>query len=499
VPATPSREYTPYPTATAMGPADELSLMMYRGDYAQAVLFLDEMIQMDPDDANAYFLRATSYYYLTYNQRILTEYETDIYRALDDIDKAIALDPLGNGDYYHMRYEIYSRIAQISTLRIEYETRSAIAADNLRRALELGASSIKVPYQLPLVLVAAGRCQEALDEAWRLERVLLPADAPSASLLIAIAVAEECLGHYERALSFVDKADAVHPGETYDLDRAVLLYGLGRLDEAEAILDMLIADDPYYGGYRYFLRALIHYEMGLKDLALEDTQSGYANTWGDMRIAATMRGLFALDEGDEERALYEFQYAEITTPHDDRPLHERALRDLASIGAKPLTEPEAMILMPTPMPPLARSDRVSAAKPPPGLPSDYVVGCGELNLAPDSSLTAHYVAKLTSPVRKVKWLKLWVLVDVARLTDQVRVFLWSPKDNFWVPMVLGNGIIDVPEPQRFVLPTGDVLVGVLEMKNEYVTVGNILPSMEVVLQNGETVQLGRPPVIERSP
>src|SRR3990172_4477882 len=106
--ATPTR--TPGPTQPTTpsstpdtDPANTARQLMHDQHYAEAIETWTKVIDAAPEDHAAYYGRASSYLRLTRGLRdrdLVIEYSQS---ALDDADRALALSPELNGDYYLAR------------------------------------------------------------------------------------------------------------------------------------------------------------------------------------------------------------------------------------------------------------------------------------------------------------------------------------------------------------------------------------------------------------
>ena len=86
------------------------------------------------------------------------------------------------------------------------------------------------------------------------------------------------------------------------------------------ILDTLIEQKPGYSGWRYYLRALIDYEIGDIDKTEQDLATGAGNTWGHLGLYAYVQGKLALDRGDNKEGILLLQEAEASLDVNFNPL-----------------------------------------------------------------------------------------------------------------------------------------------------------------------------------
>jgi tetratricopeptide (TPR) repeat protein len=352
---TPTPNPTQTPTSTSTPTLDEAArateaeissgrakLLMNENKYEQAIAEWDQVISLTEENAEAYYQRASCYLELISDQHSLDVYLDYLNRALTDLDRAIELDPV-KGDYYVGRYDVYERLAAQEPYRLDYVSMEEVALENILMANQLGNTAPNSERFPAFVLFALGRCEEGMNETRRLIDERDPAAVPSAGLNEALAVGYLCLGELDKALENINLAIELYPRWEKAWTKIVILYNMGRLDEALAILDDDIAQYPHYAGDRYFLRAAIYAEQGKLEEAQADIDFGYGQTWGRHGIVSYAEGRLALARGDQATALEEFQDAEATIAHSYGPLIERIQGEIADLGGQPLAiTPEAI-------------------------------------------------------------------------------------------------------------------------------------------------------------
>jgi tetratricopeptide (TPR) repeat protein len=465
----------------------------YNGNWAASVLAWDEILRTAPDYAPGYYWRGKSYFNMTFDQRYLDEYGEYVRLGLQDADRAIQLDA-DTGDYYFLRAQLYVSLAAMEDFRSTYELYSRVASENTKRALAAGVSDPAASVVLPAQLLAAGRCQESLAEARRQLAALRPSDPPRATFLTGIANAHLCLGNYTQALTYIDQALAVSENRDRRFLRAEILYGLGRLPESLAALDALISARPDYSGRRYYIRALVRYDMGEPELAQADLEMGYRNTWGQFADAALLRGLLARDAGDTQLAIEELQMAEATIPAYAHPSLQRARSELARLRAQPMDQGIQFLVEPTSMPtPTPGTDSQPIITAPAATQVDYSMGAGELDLAPGGYLTFRFSDPTPRDVSGADWLTIWVLPVSAVPIEGLDIVVWMPSDNLWTVFHYKDDLIEPGDPGRFVLPSGDVIIAAYA-GTERVRLSGIMVSAGPVLADGSKVTLGTRPV-----
>ncbi len=329
---------------------------MQNEGYAEAILLWDKIIQKLPEYADAYNQRGICYRELTRNQRSFNEAFENANHALDDFSKAIELDSTV-GDYYYRRYDVYGFLISLEEFNADVKVLQELGFQDLLKADALGNSFEWTERSIGFELIRLGRCKEGMEYTQELEAIAGPYAPPSAGINTAYALANVCLGNYSKALEHIDIALEVSPTDGREFDRLWILYNLGRYDEILEALDSDIENNPHYGAWRYYLRALIYYNRGQKELAIQDIQDSYGNTWEQYGVIAYLNGRFALDEGNEDEALEWFLLAQATL----RPYYyydqiiaenDRLIARLGGTPINPTPAPGPDNPTPTPLPPI---------------------------------------------------------------------------------------------------------------------------------------------------
>lgn len=465
----------------------------YYGNWAASVLAWDEILRAAPEYAPGYYWRGKSYFLLTQDLTSMSEYEEYVRLGLQDADRAVLLDGGITGDYYHLRGSLYLSRASIEEFRTPLEYYSGIAVDNLERAQAAGAQDPRATLGLSSAMLYAGRCEEALAEARRQQAAIGLKDDPSGSILSDIAIAQLCLGNYSQALTYIDRALARAQDSDWLMTKAEILLGLGRLSDALEFLDALIAAKPGYSGRRYYLRALIHYDLHDSELAQSDLEMGNRNTWGRYAEAALVRGLLARDNGDTQGAIAEFQMAEASLLSFMRPSLQRARTELARLGGDPWPDEGGQWIEATQMPtPTPGPDLRPVIVPPAGIRVDYDLGTGEILLAPGGCLTYRFTAPSVGEVRGADWLTIWILPVSGMPIEGLRLYVWKPIDHLWARYNYRDFILEPPQPERFVLPSGDVVLAACAAEGN-VSLSGIMLSAGLRLADGSQVTVGTRP------
>lgn len=291
--ATPTR--TPRPTITLVATSTLMpSLTPYTGSLP--ITHWDQIIAADPENADAYYRRSDSRFYSTEAKGSISKYRDEIEKALFDIDTAIELSP-EKGDYYSLRQRIYSQLLTTMDYTVDTQYIGTIALDNAYKAYELGTSLEDYPERIIVLnLIDSGRCSDSLKEVQKLMSVTPKTEVSYGGLLHIQSQAYACLGNMKDALASVDASMFNNVNIDYKKKlKARYLYELGRYDEALVLVNESISRYPEYHGFRYYLRAAIYYEKGMKELAKEDLYRGMSNTWSRGGFLLYVEAQFALD------------------------------------------------------------------------------------------------------------------------------------------------------------------------------------------------------------
>jgi hypothetical protein len=260
----------------------------------------------------------------------------------------------------------------------------------------------------------------------------------------------------------------------------------------------MIEKNPYYGGGRYYLRALISYDEGRLDEALSDLDFGEGQTWGRAGIYSYLRGRFALEDGDKMSAIELLQYAEASLgPVGTGPFIRRIERELASLGASPLTVTPQVLVPGTPMPTLIptitpRPMPAGLAATPPGTRLvDMSTGTGPLLLRPDDFPSFHFQTSSRMKYDSVESLTIYMVTSSPIGIPTFQVSPWNPVDG-------GFGLVDNPVwganpvryPERYLTPGGDFFVSVHNWGEQTIQLDNLGVILIVRLKDGTRVTFG---------
>ncbi len=393
-----------------------------RGNYGQALLLWDRIIARDPENHYAYYRRASTYLELIGNQRSQEEFEEYNYRVIADMDQAIALAPEPIGDYFYARFCAYDNLSGLVEYRADFEILAEVALENMELAFQFTHSRPFATRGYIFMLLGLGRYDEALEEAQR--QILERGEnvAPNSRLHYALASVYLQRGEYWQALNNIDLALSICTDcYSYRKRRVEILYHLGRVTEALEELDRIIEENPYYGGERYYLRALIHQEMGNTEQARDDLYFGAGNTWEHGGLYPYVQSLLASTEGNDEAAVELLRYAEATMRRYMGPFLERFQQELADQLIPPLEVTPSIELavtpIPTPGPEFPRAN--------PRLIMKYSESTGPVILEPGETLDINFVPPLGYDPAWINAFRLFLLPYQAGSVEEVEVFVWS--------------------------------------------------------------------------
>jgi tetratricopeptide (TPR) repeat protein len=323
---------------------------MLLGEYSRAIALWDQIIADLPGYGYVYYQRGRSYYLYALQSSAQAETMDALGLALKDVNRSIELGPLV-GDLYLLRYEIYRLYARLEPVRENSQEWLQLALQDARQANSLGNSNPDASLYPGSVLNDMGRCQEALDEFSSLV-VEVPDGARRADLNAGLARSYLCFGRLDAALTHIDLALEIQPTTTRQMTKAVILFNMGELQSALALLNAWIEAELAYYPERYFFRALIYYDLGMYDLARADQEYGLSQVNDVRGVGAYVQGLLALQDGDREGGRKLIEYAEQSLDYGYGPLLNRVRGELGlpllNFGAPRIPPDVALILTATP-------------------------------------------------------------------------------------------------------------------------------------------------------
>jgi tetratricopeptide (TPR) repeat protein len=480
--------------------------LMQEEKYAEAIAKLDEAITLDPGNGQAYFDRASSYFALTSHQRSFGEFLDYLQQARADIDRAIALGP-AIGDYYIKRQYIYNTLAYSQVYRVDFIRLEEIALENSRIANQLGNTEQDSDRDPPAALFSLNRCEEGLAETRQLIAARGADTPPSEGLDTMLAKGYLCQGKLDQALEYINSAIELAPMWGRSWTKIIILYNMGRLDGALAMLNESITNDPYYVGDRYFLRAAIYADQGKLAEAEADIKFGSGQTWERNGIASYAEALAALGRGDHISALEKFQDAEATINYDYGPLLKRIQREIASLGGHLITvTPQPFLSTPIDTPQVTATQHFTSTKkfstptsstttpvpPPEAATFPLELGTGPITLESGDNSVFHF--KPLAPIKFTRIVSLtfrMIPINDNQNASILQLMPWNLKDGGW-------GLVDnlkwsdnsIPNYRNYVSPEGDIYTSLRNWGAVGVNFQNMGFILLVELDDGSQVTYG---------
>ena len=492
--ATPTLTITPTPTPeptslTTPSPTPEVDPValarqqMHEQRYREAIATWTKVIDAAPEDHAAYYGRAFSYLRLTRGLRdrdLVIEYSQS---ALDDAQRALALSPELDGDYFLARAWAFENLGSAAFKRVDRDRLNEIALENTLVGLALPHSDPLAAYAPAGLLLRLGRCDEALQEIDRVEQERGAGLAPSPTLSYYQGMARLCTGQYRQALDALVEAGTASADCEYDYQQAVALYLLDRTDEALRALSTLITGCPNYDGHRYYLRALIRYELGDTAGASDDLQQGALSTWDLLGLKAYIEARILADEGKPQEARDLMQQAELSFDRTRGPFLDRIRRELVALGgqplaATPLPSPEA-----TPLPTLPPDHPT----PPPVVRVLHNRSSGALELAPGESVMLHFRGPAEFTYQEARALAVHLLPPGESAEPVLELELFDPSLQTWEEFEPSWGSNPISDSGRFLDGAGDLFIRLHNPARERVAIGDVGLELAVIDASGNRV------------
>jgi tetratricopeptide (TPR) repeat protein len=472
----------------------------------------DELLAQMPNWANGNFYRAVCKRRLAEKSHSLVEYRDLIVSGISDVDKAISIDPEIGWYYAEHSYQYYDLIEVYENSPAD-DALLQIALDNIQTSVRMGDYDENSQAKIPLYLIQLGRCQEGVDEAKRQIASFPVNQTPVIDLYDYLAQGYQCLGDYTKANQTINQRLKINKNcKPYMLQTSILI-GLGQKNKALETIDRCINEYPSFGGYRYYLRSLLHWDRGEKDLARADNITGYGYTWYHGGLFAYMAGLILIDEGEQEAGLEFLKYAESSAREFEGPwLKKRIRASLASlnipqqnptpaatfvvtpivfenlsksvnptqISTMSISEPEIptqtplSFIPPTEVP--TQSGIVQSDSPNPesyeeAKPVDFNTGTGSMNLEPQTRVLYHFIPSQPIPVNTAREIHFNLFPKIVG-NPTIQVSLWTKEGNWHVMNPKwGDNLVEFPS--IYISSIGDT----------YMMIRNYSPSKSVHFDN----------------
>lgn len=499
---TPTPSLTPFPSPTATFEPGDLPIElveiakqarhhMESDQHAEAILLWDEILDQVEDIGWIYAARAECYIELTSNQRSLQEYESYVFSALEDIDRAIAVEPMVYGDYYALRTHIYLDLAGIGPLRMDQDRLTEIALENNEIAAALPNSYRFIEWEIPEKKALLGRCDEALQETVE----LMERDGYDwGGLKYTMGRAYMCSGQYNLALSYIDGAIECCATSYRKYLRAVTLYYLGRRSDALDALNVMIEEFPYYAGYRYILRGVIHLELGNLEQAEMDLSQGQASSWGGYSLDAYLEGMLALERGYQSLAIERLLWAEatMTSLYEPTLINLRAKLSEMGISRLVLDTQIQLTVTPNPSPPPTQMVITAPGRNPTPSAQELISildGTRGFTIYPDDFVVFQFAIPEEIPASSIVDLQIRVLGTGQPTDPLMDAYFWLPTQE-WVSVPVGWGDNAIGSPGLLIHPDKTIMLGVKNTGSPVVYILNLGPVLLVTGEDGTDEWIG---------
>jgi tetratricopeptide (TPR) repeat protein len=324
----------------------------YKNGEYDKVLELDEKaIVLNPNDLDLYNYAASDFRDISDTKHSLNDYMDILNRGVAIVNRGLEIDPK-SGDLYTQRAFFFGIMTNGYAYRVDHDYLNQLALENLQASSYLRSKHIRHPERYWVnYLTFVRRCDEALTEAERLAAVEPADDVDSPTIDSLLSNVYSCKGDYDKALKYylIDLRKRNVQDDSCACS-SVFYYLAGKSDEALEKLNKSISESPNYNGTRYFIRALIEYDRGEYDQALQDAETSEGESWAHGKNSAYIGGMNDARLGNTADAIEKLQYAEATFNGDYYFLAERAREALKKLKATPLVITPSVPITATPMP-----------------------------------------------------------------------------------------------------------------------------------------------------
>ena len=311
----------------------------------------DQAVALDPDNYQLHYYRANMFQTQAEIQKGLVQHMEILAKGLDDINRAILIDP-SNGDGYSMRAIILYDFGEGYPFRADREYYYRLALENINYAVPLKSPRNLHPerYQVKYE-VYLQNCENALIETRQLEKTISPENVVPPTLESLYESVYACQGDYQKAYDYhLASLKKTEKTEDRPAVTAIYLYQLGKVDEAVSLINTALSAPGAIKGPLYFVRAAIEYDHSQYAQALQDADMADRNSWSAGTFSAYFEGLEAVRKGQKDEAINKLQYAEATLETEFNFAIIRSRAELEKIGAKTLVVTPSVHFSATPMP-----------------------------------------------------------------------------------------------------------------------------------------------------
>jgi tetratricopeptide (TPR) repeat protein len=347
----PTLNKTPGVKATTDALHYQMGQAYKNGEDDKVIELQEKIIALNPNDPKMYYEAGYGFREVAERKHSLDDYMDLLNRGITYVNKGIEIDPK-MGDLYMERAFLFNSMGAGYPYRVDYDYLNQLALENLQASSSLRTYSEAHPERYWVSYLRITRqCDQAIAEAERLAAVEPADDVESPTIDSLLASAYGCKGDYEKALKYYQIDLRKRKAQDDACSCSTVYYYLGgKTDEALERLNKSISDYPNYNGTRYFLRALIEYDRGEYDQALQDAETSEGESWAHGINIAYIEGMNDARLGKTADAIEKLQYAEATFRDEYYFVAERAREALKKLKATPLAITPSVQITATPMP-----------------------------------------------------------------------------------------------------------------------------------------------------
>jgi tetratricopeptide (TPR) repeat protein len=516
--ARPTATLTPTPSSEAdiEGILDQVYALEDTKEFEKAIVVLDKAIRKYPQFDHFYNLRAYNYGQLTSGLHSQSEYLTYLNQAISDQQKSISLphSEMFFWTYYGNLANYYDDLAASMVLRSEEDAYNLLSYQNHLLAYENGGD-VDTLYGAARDLTELGRWDEAAKILDEIEQ--------NASSLTSdyYEIKAEILRSQKKYKESVELIETMGSGCAMYYTRSLFQYEAGLTDDAFESINTCITGSPYFGGYRYFLRALIYLDRKEYDLARQDLSTGEKYTWAVHGLHDYVMAKLLLKDGERENGIYYMQMAEASMPYQMGPILDRVRKELKQLGAKPITPEAPLEDLPTAQPTTgARLTPIPTSRPvatqaatgdiivmpndpsvsselPPGhyffMVVDPQQALAQKKVLADSSLDLHF--QLPAPKRFAS-IESFSLIFTQRYPLQeipLQIMVWVPLEGWAYLANVKWGENTINDPSRLITADGDIYISIVDPDDRSVVMQELQFSMRAQLSDGSSLVMEAKP------
>jgi tetratricopeptide (TPR) repeat protein len=458
-----------------------------KGDCITAIDHYGIVLELDPTNQEALGQRALCYMYLA-RRTVIREAGVDYtLAAIQDLDKyAEIAEPINIGNVHVMRAMAYSLLATFQEYRSHRQQYIEIAFENGAIASQY-YNAYPFLYTWPSSFrVRAGNCQSAANDATNWINLRGSGSAPNLTLHQTLADAYLCLGEYEKALENYEIVLSKSQAQSSKYRYALSLYLLGRDSEALSALDEMIAEQSAYSGERYYLRALIHWNRGEVEQAVQNLNAGKNNTWQRGGIRAYVESQIAFMDGNEQLGIEFLQLAEASIdPHDGLYFNEAWLQELGQHGALPLIPPDSP-LQATPIAPNPDLEGRPDLQPIEMIGNFMGENLGSFTMDPHGRFEVHDIPSDSHRIDRYLEIVFHVVPADPEQTQTPIIQVLRDEEMFrWGTFQVQWGDNPIPDANQYATFNGDVIYRVVNPYDTPLPIKDIL--VKTAIQSGSEV------------